>query len=164
MGNCIALSKPNREILWDDDLEDHRTLRIVKTDDKVLEYHGESILVRDLLPDFDGYGVGVSQQASQHLPPEHELRIGSAVHYPLLLGATSPTSKDEDPLAEETKVLGGTCKRIKVVIKKQELQELLSKTISFEEVLSGILKREDRSINSPRSWKPQLETICEGKE
>ncbi|KAG1359150.1 hypothetical protein COCNU_08G005960 [Cocos nucifera] len=164
MGNCIALSKPNREILWDDSLEDHRTLWIVKTDGKVLEYHGECILVRDLLLDFDGYGVGVSQQASQHLPPEHQLRIGS-VYYLLPLGATSLTSKDEDPLSEDTNILGSSCKRIKVVIKRHELQELLSKTISVEEALSRILKMEDRSFHdSPRSWKPQLETILEGCE
>lgn len=121
-------------------MEDDRTLRIVKT---------------------DGYGVGVSQQASQHLPPEHDLRIGS-VYYLLPLGTTS--LKDEDALAEDTKVLGSSCKRIKVVIKKQQLQELLSKAISVEEVLSGILKREDCSISNPGSWKPQLETILEGSE
>ncbi|XP_008777334.1 uncharacterized protein LOC103697281 [Phoenix dactylifera] len=164
MGNCIALSKPNREILWDDSLEDHRTpIRIAKTDGKVLEYHGASVLVRDFLPDFDGSGVGVSQQASQHLRPEHELRIGSA-YYLLPLGTTSLTSRDEDPLAEDTKVLDSSCRRVKVVVKKQQLQELVSMTISVEEVLSEILRREDRRISSPRSWEPQLETIFEGSE
>ncbi|KAB5524051.1 hypothetical protein DKX38_021800 [Salix brachista] len=71
---------------------------------------------------------------------------------------TSPAADREEEASG-----GGGVKRIKVVITKQQLQQLLTKEISFEEVLLG-LERKSSSLDSPRNWKPKLESIPEGFE
>ncbi|CAI9767748.1 unnamed protein product [Fraxinus pennsylvanica] len=53
-------------------------------------------------------------------------------------------------------------KRIKVVITKQQLQALLSKRISVEEVLG--VYRSCNSVDSQTSWKPVLKSIPEENE
>ncbi|KAJ6760411.1 DUF4228 DOMAIN PROTEIN [Salix purpurea] len=73
---------------------------------------------------------------------------------------TSPAADREE---EASGGGGGGVKRIKVVITKQQLQKLLTKEISFEEVLLG-LERKSSSLDSPRNWKPKLESIPEGFE
>ncbi|KAF9667266.1 hypothetical protein SADUNF_Sadunf15G0004600 [Salix dunnii] len=70
---------------------------------------------------------------------------------------TSPAAERKEEAS------GGGVKRIKVVITKQQLQQLLTKEISFEEVLLG-LERKSSSLDSPRNWKPKLESIPEGFE
>lgn len=123
-------------------------LKIVKMDGKVLEYK-TSLLVKDLLVSFKGCGVGVTQKCTQYLPPDYELKLG---HFYYLL-----------PL-DNLEPLDGV-KRIKVVISKQQLQELLSKKVSVEEVLLGSMQRSAfGSPHSMSSWRPVLETITEGNE
>ncbi|MBA0773577.1 hypothetical protein Gotri_008844, partial [Gossypium trilobum] len=51
--------------------------------------------------------------------------------------------------------------RIKVVITKQELQQLLAKQVSVQEVLAGLEKRNGSFVESPRNWKPKLDSILE---
>jgi hypothetical protein len=63
----------------------------------------------------------------------------------------------------EEEASSGGVKRIKVVITKQQLQQLLKKEISLEEVLLG-LEQKSSSLDSPRNWKPKLESIPEGLE
>ncbi|XP_077249291.1 uncharacterized protein LOC143888764 [Tasmannia lanceolata] len=144
MGNCLALIRPSME---------EKVLRIVKMDGKILEYRAP-VLVKDLLFNFDGYGIGISQNASQHLPSYHELKVGHM--YYLLSSPVKRSLIDEDPPVG--------LKRIKVVISKKQLQELMAKTISVEEVISGLHKGEWDGIDSTKSWSPKLETIPEGSE
>ncbi|KAL4347556.1 hypothetical protein GQ457_17G023150 [Hibiscus cannabinus] len=101
-------------------------VRVVKIDGKMLEFKAP-LLVQDVL---------VSKTVSPHLPRNYELKMGSA---------TSSSVAD-------TQQAGGV-KRIKVVITKQELQQLLNKKVSVAEVLAGLEK--------PRNWKPKLESILE---
>ncbi|XP_042520804.1 uncharacterized protein LOC122094164 [Macadamia integrifolia] len=157
MGNCYTLSRPIRRSSTGLD----KVLRIVKPDGKILEYRAP-ILVRDVLATFDDYcDLGISKEASQHesLPPGYELKIGH-VYYLLPLSASAIFP----PICHQKR-------QIKVCITKQQLQELLSKTVTIEELLSvssssGLDKKVEweESIDSHTSWRPKLETIPEGCE
>ncbi|KAF3962841.1 hypothetical protein CMV_012705 [Castanea mollissima] len=56
-------------------------------------------------------------------------------------------------------------RRIKIVITKKQLQELLAKQASAEDVLSGLEKKTcNNAFDSRTNWKPKLESISEGSE
>ncbi|KAK9292569.1 hypothetical protein L1049_020543 [Liquidambar formosana] len=164
MGNRFALRRPSwcscaRAAAM---AKQQKVLRVVKTDGKILEF-SVPILVKDLLVKFSGLGVGVSKEASQHLPLNHKLKTGK-IYYLLPLaspaGAIDPAGISSMDNPEQT--CGS--KRIKVVITKQQLKELMSKqVISLEEVLSG-LEKTACSMVSSTNWKPKLESIAEGSE
>ncbi|KAG5558906.1 hypothetical protein RHGRI_008748 [Rhododendron griersonianum] len=156
MGNCVGGAAADKR---------HRVLRIVKVDGKILELKSP-ITVNDLSVNFSGFGVFVSETASQSLPPACELKMGKIYYlrpFPASTGIISPTSTPSAVETEET----GAAKRITVVITKQQLQELLSKRISVEDVLSGlgVGGRTSSCIDSHSNcWKPKLEPIQEVSE
>ncbi|KAF8412063.1 hypothetical protein HHK36_000016 [Tetracentron sinense] len=159
MGNCFALCRPN----WNSSdrvatTGHHRinVLRVVKTDGKILEYRA-SILVKDLLVNFSGYGVSLSKEASQHLTPNYELKIGQLCYLLPSPGSVNPTGISSDCTSVRIK-------RIKVIITKQQLQELLSKKASVEEMLTGLRKGIWDGVDSSPSWRPKLKTILEESE
>ncbi|OVA04715.1 Protein of unknown function DUF4228 [Macleaya cordata] len=159
MGNCIFLSRPKRINSPADATGNDKILRIVKSDGKILEY-GTSILVKDLLMNFKGFGVGISKGiTSQYLPPNYELKIGQIYYLlPCFGSIISPSS----PLTELDR--SGSVKQIKVVITKQQLQDLLSKKVSVDEMLLGVSKGAFDDFEPTRIWRPKLETIPEGRE
>ncbi|KAJ6752354.1 hypothetical protein OIU85_002755 [Salix viminalis] len=56
-------------------------------------------------------------------------------------------------------------KRVKMIVTKQQLQELLSKKISVEEIwLLGMQNVALCGVNSSSRWQPGLETILEESE
>ncbi|XP_068649599.1 uncharacterized protein [Aristolochia californica] len=156
MGNCLYVesSKPNT-----DNSGDERILRVVKKDGKILEYT-KSIPVKDVLLDFDHCGIGLTQNASQLLPLNHELKVGQLYY---LLPSVGEKESDEETPADGS-VGGDGIKRIKVVITKQQLQQLMSKKLSMEEVLSGLQGCLWNDVDSETTWKPKLDTIPEGSE
>lgn len=151
MGNCLVLQRPNASSRVNV-AGDKKIIRVVKIDGKIVEYR-HSMLVKDLLMDLVGYGIGASSKASQHLPPNHELRVGNT--YYLL-----PSSGEE--MSSET---GRDCpagsKRIKLIIPKQQLEELLSKKISMEDVVASLRIDTPDDVACTTSWRPRLETILE---
>ncbi|KAJ0964144.1 hypothetical protein J5N97_029266 [Dioscorea zingiberensis] len=144
MGNCVGVFNPKRGTTWHCMEEEEQVLRIVKVDGKVLEY-STSVLVRDLISKFDGYGIGVSRGSSRCLTPEHELRVGRV--YYLLPLAKDSTDHEDQKKSDDI----GVSRRIKVVLTKQQVQELLSR----------LQNKEEESGSYGASWKPQLETIFE---
>ncbi|KAK8481606.1 hypothetical protein V6N13_077208 [Hibiscus sabdariffa] len=141
MGNCWALlrprdakGKPNQNVI-----------RVVKMDGKMLEFKAP-LLVKDVLVKYSGSGIGLSKTVSPHLLRNYELKTGK-VYY--ILPASDSSSSVADTLQ------AGGVRRIKVVITKQELQQLLNKQVSVAEVLAGLEKEK------PRNWKPKLESILE---
>lgn len=79
------------------------------------------------------------------------------------VGAPRP---DESNSSEaDTKQIGGV-KRIKVVMTKLELQQLLTKQLSVKEVLAGLEKRNNIGsfVGTPTNWKPKLKSISEENE
>ncbi|KAL6320437.1 hypothetical protein AAG906_007134 [Vitis piasezkii] len=151
MGNCFALCiLSKRRVLW-----------VVKRDGKMIQFRGP-ILVKDVLVNFSGLGVGVSREALQHLPSDYELKIGK-VYYLLPCPCSSGGSvsaPEVSSMADDGGQKGSGMKRIKVVITKQQLQDLLSKQISLEELLLS----QSVDLSSPRNWKPKLDPIPEGIE
>ncbi|KAL9334547.1 hypothetical protein Peur_071728 [Populus x canadensis] len=146
IGSCIRIAEAKQE----------KVLQVVKTDGKVLEF-STPILVRDILVNFSGSGIGLTQEGIEHhLPPGYELKLGN-VYYIL------PSAPLISPVVDREDQASGGVKRIKVVITKQQLQHLLTKEISVEEVLLG-LEQKSSSLDSPRNWKSNLEPIPEGSE
>ncbi|XP_043706287.1 uncharacterized protein LOC122655951 [Telopea speciosissima] len=163
MGNCYTLCRPVRRSSTGLD----KVLRIVKSDGKILEYRAP-ILVRDVLATFaDDYGeiLGISKEVSskpdQSLPPGYELKIG---HVYYLFPSSAAAATTFPPICDQKR-------QIKICITKKQLQELLSKTVTMEELLSNSTGLDDdqkvvwEGVDSFTScWRPKLETILEGCE
>jgi hypothetical protein len=155
MGNCVAPCNTSKEpCITDVAAKPERVLQVVKMDGKVLEFSMPTT-VKDILVNFSGTGIGLSKEASEHLPPNYELKMGK-VYY--MLPADISSTPDDVEKAD----IG--VKRIKIVITKQQLQDLLTKQISVEDVLLGLEKRTCDSLDSPKNWTPKLESIPEGSE
>lgn len=139
-----------------------RVLQVVKMDGKVLEF-STPILVKDIMVNFPGSGIGLSKEASENLPPNYELKIGKIYYMlPSLSSGSSASTAEISSIADKDKANG--VKRIKIVITKQQLQELLTKQISLEDFMSGLEKPTSVSVDSSTNWKPKLESIPEGSE
>uniref|UniRef100_A0A7N2KVE3 Uncharacterized protein n=1 Tax=Quercus lobata TaxID=97700 RepID=A0A7N2KVE3_QUELO len=161
MGNCSALGKPKRKSIIMScapkgpkpmcKCNHQEVLRVMKTDGKILEYT-RPMLVKNVLMNFPGYGIGLSKRPLRQLPLNYELKVGH-VYYLLPLSRSDYSSSS---LGMEGTNSG--TKRIKVIITKQQLEELLSKKISVEEKLLEIQKE------SMSRWRPVLETIPEGMD
>ncbi|KAK3232333.1 hypothetical protein Dsin_004214 [Dipteronia sinensis] len=149
-----------------------KVLRIVKMDGKLLEMKSP-VKVEEILRSFSGSGIGVSEKASEFLPLNYQLKLGK-VYYVI----PSINSEKEKAVQVEAKAEGeaeatakaGGVKRIKVVITKKQLQQLLEKQLSMEEVLLAVGRSSSSSasweVESPTTsnWKPKLEAIPEGSE
>ncbi|PON71983.1 hypothetical protein PanWU01x14_068250 [Parasponia andersonii] len=116
-----------------------------------------------------GFGIGLSKEASsERLPLDYELKLGK-VYYVLPGLATATESFTTNPsgvssiVASKDEAGSGIIKRVKIVITKQQLKELLTKQISMEEVLLGLESKRSKwtSADSAPNWKPNLESIPE---
>lgn len=158
MGNCFVLCRitTSSRIVADDVVPKHgKVSRVVKTDGKVLEFRAP-ILVKDILFNFSSFGISVSKQAPEQLPSNYELKLWKVYYMvPLLCCVT-----------EEDRTASATTRRIKVVITKQQLQELLTNQISVQKVLpvSGPKIKPCNLVDSLTNWKPKLQSIPEGCE
>ncbi|XP_024189955.1 uncharacterized protein LOC112193923 [Rosa chinensis] len=158
MGNCLVLQQ--------------NVTKIMKPDGKVLEYRA-SIKVYQVLSEFSGHAISEATPVYQHLRPDTKL-LGGRLYYlvPLPLPSEKASQKkvrfSTDPEGEaqqETKVV-----RIKLVISKKQLQEMLGKGgVSVDDMVSRIQcqtstdKKTNSSDNdgSCEGWKPVLESIPE---
>lgn len=110
-----------------------------------------------------GYGIGVSKEAnSERLPNDYELKIGKVYHVLPCLSYKQSFSPANDGSSDGIK-------RIKIVITKQQLKDLLAEQISVEELLSGMTEKKTSLCttadhHSAEYWKPNLESIPEGVE
>ncbi|KAL4594675.1 hypothetical protein ACB092_12G036700 [Castanea dentata] len=132
-------------------------------DRKILLF-SSPIHFKDMLVNFSGSAIGLSKEASEHLPPNYELKLGK-VYYSLpclsSVGTTSPANMSS--IADKQKANG--VRRIKIVITKKQLQGLSTKQASVEDVLSGLEKKTcNNAFDSRTNWKPKLESISEGSE
>ncbi|KAI3410531.1 uncharacterized protein J3R85_018730 [Psidium guajava] len=146
-----------------------KALQIVKLDGKIAKL-AAPVLVKDLSTNLGGSsGISLSKGDAKQLPLNYELKPGK-VYYVLpaaAAAAAATISPERVPSpAGQSEQSGGVKKRIKIVITKQQLQQLLSKSVSVEEVLIGIDKGDcqDRGLGSPRNWKPRLDSIPEGND
>ncbi|PON81194.1 hypothetical protein TorRG33x02_229340 [Trema orientale] len=140
-------------------------------DGKILTFTAPT-LVKDVLVTVSGGGGGFSigllkEASSERLPVDYELKLGK-VYYVLPSLATATESFSTNPSGVSSMVAskheaGSGIKRVKIVITKQQLKELLTKQISMEEVLLGLESKRAKwtSADSAPNWKPNLESIPE---
>ncbi|OIW21652.1 hypothetical protein TanjilG_07178 [Lupinus angustifolius] len=140
MGNflapCTCMSKHGKFV------------RVVKPDGKVLKFNSP-INVKDIMTNFPAFGIGISKEATHLLSLNHEMNAGRLYH--LIPSMCSP------PIIKKQ----GNAKRIKVVITKQQLQQLVTKEISIEDILTEV---KTFDVDFSYKQKPKLETILEENE
>ncbi|KAI6674084.1 hypothetical protein NL676_001990 [Syzygium grande] len=176
MGNCLVLEE--------------KVIKIVKTDGKILEYKSP-LRARQVLSEFAaGHAISQTFPATAVLEPDSRLLCGHVYYiFPLDPSTTSKFTKtknkkvrfaDDDHKAVEEGgeiIKGGgssSVVRIKVVISKRELAEMIARGgVSVEDEMSSsqLMQREERSTSLggdddedddlSRSWKPALESISE---
>ncbi|XP_050228613.1 uncharacterized protein LOC126677852 [Mercurialis annua] len=155
MGNCIVLQE--------------KVIKVIKSDGKILEYKAP-IKVQQVLSDFSGHAISNSLQDLQHLLPETKLHGGSFYYLvPLPLPSVQAKKKVRFSIPEEEHKQETGVVRIKLVISKQELQEILQKGgVSVNNMVSQLQSQQkvqivDTSDNDDnnKNWKPVLESIPE---
>lgn len=136
---CIKLSiRRNRKVL-----------KVVMVDGKVIEFTSP-VAVKELLLKYEGFGVKPSTESSKFLSPSLELRLGNTYYlFPCRPSDPPKNLQTDDGVSTTTAV-----KRIKIVITKKQLEELLSKKASVEKIIFGIHP----------NWKPSLVAIPEENE
>ncbi|GLT48300.1 hypothetical protein SLA2020_219330 [Shorea laevis] len=158
MGNCLAPCSCHGALK----AKSKKVLQIEKMDGKMLEFK-TPVLVKDVLVNFSSVGIGLSKSARERLPPDYELKLGKVYYFlpPSSSGSTeASTAREHNSSMADTRA----AKRIKVVITKQQLQQLLSKQVTTEEILAGPKKNNCYIIDESTNWKPKLESIPEGIE
>ncbi|XP_061366770.1 uncharacterized protein LOC133309919 [Gastrolobium bilobum] len=157
MGNCLVLQE--------------NIVKIMKTDGKILEYK-TPIKVEQILIEFSGHAVSESLPVlDQHLHPNTKLLSGH-LYYLVPLPQPSPKAWKKVRFAnpEVQGVQKSNVVRIKLVISKQELQDMLQNGgFSVDKMLSLVhgekgIDGEDLSQKSDdvsQGWKPVLESIPE---
>ncbi|PQQ04586.1 uncharacterized protein Pyn_24261 [Prunus yedoensis var. nudiflora] len=105
-----------------------------------------------MLMNFSGFGISLSKQASELLPPNYKLKLGKVYDMIPLLGSVASDASSAGIISSVvvTEKDRSATRRIKIVITKQQLQELLTKQISVQEVLSasGLEQKSCSSIDS----------------
>ncbi|KAG8376726.1 hypothetical protein BUALT_Bualt09G0093800 [Buddleja alternifolia] len=160
MGNCIV----------------HQTklVKVMKTDGKILEYKSP-IKVHQILSEFSHHAVSDELPVVKHMHPNDEMLRGHLYYLlPLPVPPVTPTKNKkkktvrfaDDVIELEAKQATGAV-RIKLVISKQELQEMLAKEgVSLEDMICKAQK--ETSTNKlegvdtdcdiiSRGWSPGLE-------
>ncbi|KAK1404719.1 Glutaminase-asparaginase [Heracleum sosnowskyi] len=153
MGNCLA---PQENLV-----------QVVKTDGKILEYKAP-LKVHQVLSEYPGHAISRTLRVTQHLRSDTELRPGK-LYYLLPVQVPSPElefSNTEEVAREESRGVV----RIKLVIRKQDLEEMLSEGGTIEDIISQLPIKQlvnsfkildsDASQNS-KGWKPVLPSIPE---
>ncbi|KAI4307033.1 hypothetical protein L6164_030268 [Bauhinia variegata] len=152
MGNCLALCKPSSESVVASGMgKQAKVVRVAKHDGKILEF-SSPIAVKDVLANFPTLGICESKEASEHLSPDYELKVGRL--YYVLPPLFSPFENREE--------VSGV-KRVKLVITKQQLELLVAKQISIQDILSEAQNRTAADL-PPSNWKPKLDSIPEENE
>ena len=156
MGNCLVLEE--------------KVISVMKTDGKILDYQAP-IKVQQVLSDFSGHALSDSFSGFQYLQPDAKLLPGQLYY---LIPVPSPSQKNKkkkvrfsNPEVNDEQGNAGVV-RIKLIISKQELQELFQKGVSVQDMVSQIQSKQSTNgidtsdaDDNCRGWKPVLESIAE---
>ncbi|XVE61482.1 hypothetical protein DITRI_Ditri06bG0043900 [Diplodiscus trichospermus] len=164
MGNCLVLEE--------------KVIRVMKNDGKILDYRSP-IRVQQVLSDFSGHVLSADSFSSgfqQHLQPDAKLLSGH-LYYLIPLPSPSPKSKKKkvrfsNPEVNDDDHHGRSpgVQRIKLIISKQELRELLQREgISVHDTVSQTQSKQstngfDTTSDAGDNYialKPVLESIAE---
>nr|CAD1836745.1 unnamed protein product [Ananas comosus var. bracteatus] len=144
MGNCFAL-------------EEREVIKIMRVDGKILQYK-PPMKVHQALEEFPNHAISDSFSTVRYLNPSTNMR-GGRPYYLLPLKKT--------PITEA--VFEDGVIRIKLVITKQALKDMLRKEIiSLDDVIS-LCQRESRETAKSdekgcAGWQPALQSIPEGND
>ncbi|KAJ6798228.1 uncharacterized protein M6B38_412355 [Iris pallida] len=137
MGNCLVI-------------EGKDVIKIMRIDGKILEYKSP-MKVQQVLSEYPGHLITDTLPVARHLDPMEDMRDG---HLYYLLRA------------KKGQQMKAGVVRVKVVIRKQELKEILEREgLTLEDMMSQVQRKtkipgnikEDRCMG----WKPDLESILE---
>lgn len=141
-------------------------VQLLKSDGEIFEF-STPVLVKDVLRKFSGFSIALARKKPLHLPPDFWLKLGSKYHLIPSVGGLESVEESRDVDKEET----GGVRRIKVVITKKQLQDLLSKEVLAADILSALRSEtcdgddyDDEDDSSTTIWKPKLESIPEEHE
>ncbi|KAE8731110.1 hypothetical protein F3Y22_tig00002840pilonHSYRG00267 [Hibiscus syriacus] len=159
MGNCL--------------IREEKVIRVMKTDGKILEYQ-PPIKVHQVLSDFSAHALSDSFAGFHHLRPNAKLLPG-LLYYLIFLPSPTQKSKKKTvrfsnvPDVNDEQGRGHGIVRIKLMISKKELQDLVQKGVSVHDLASQMHKSKQSTNgddifdgdNCRRRWKPALESIAE---
>ncbi|KAL8049356.1 hypothetical protein ABFX02_06G016300 [Erythranthe guttata] len=179
MGNLISLrtliKKPCVRLS-----RNRRSINIFQiSDGKIVEFTAP-LPVKELLMKFESRFVVTSSRKfsdNNNLPPNFELQLGKTYYLHPCNKATDhhvttdvkAAEPEPEPKPEPEPEPNGvsSVKRIKVVITKKQLQELLSNKTSFEKIILGVDKTCSSSVGASTNrncLKPRLAPIPEENE
>jgi hypothetical protein len=152
MGNTLCLQQ--------------KMVKIVRTDDGGVLAYKAPIKVHQVLSEFPGHAVSDNLPVLRHLKPETKL-VSNQVYHLVPLPLPSPKvgkkkkvrfASPEGEAVEESGVM-----RIKLVITKKDLQEMLAKgVVSIDDMVADQLQRyHGADDNCKQYWNPGLESIAE---
>ena len=155
MGNCLALRE--------------KFVQVTKMDGKILEYKAP-LKVHQVMSDYPGHGISQTLSMTQHLLPDANMHAGR-VYYLLPLPVPSlELDKKYSNTKEVAEQENHGVVRIKLLIRKQDLEEMLGQGGSVEELILQLqnkqLVRSFKNLGSDASksstgWKPVLPSIPE---
>ncbi|XP_057739061.1 uncharacterized protein LOC130956056 [Arachis stenosperma] len=149
MGNYLALCRPISGSCISSN-HGNKVVRVAKPDGKVLEFR-TPIHVKEILSNFQAFGsVGISKVSSESLSPDYELKPGRLYYLLPSQGVKEQGNNNNNN--------NNGLKRIKVVITKQQLQQLVTKQISVEDILSEVHLQ---TVGAHNNRKPKLDCIPE---
>ncbi|MBA0776572.1 hypothetical protein Gotri_011553 [Gossypium trilobum] len=152
MGNCLA--------------QQQKLIRVMKIDGKILEYQ-PPIKVEQVLSDFPAHAISDTFSGFHHFQSDAKLLPGH-LYYLLPLPSTAINKSKEKKVRflnpevnDDGKGSPGVV-RIKLIITKQELQELIQKQgVTVQDMVSQIHKSDAIGNSGGWKWKPVLESIDE---
>ncbi|KAL1821259.1 hypothetical protein ACET3Z_016128 [Daucus carota] len=155
MGNCLALQ---------DNL-----VQVMKMDGKILEYKAP-LKVHQILAEYSGHAISRTLPVPQHLRPDADLCAGQFYY---LLPVPVPSLELDKEYSNTKEVAGKENRgvvRIKLVVRKNDLEEMLSKGGTIEDMILQLQNEQlvdsfknldcDAAKNS-KGWKPVLASIPE---
>lgn len=153
MGNCLVL--------------EHKMIKIMKMDGKILEYKAP-LQVHQVLSEFADHAISDELPVHQHLPSNTKMQRGR-LYYLLPPPLPSSNIDESNPMVEADQERGVV--RIKMVVTKQELKELLAKgDLSVDQLISQLQNKPSTdgvagdANERYRGWKPALKSIPEGSD
>lgn len=145
MGNCINLEKK-------------KVVRIMRMDGQILQYR-PPLKVQQVLDEFPGYSISDALPAITYLYPTMFMRQGQLYYL----------VPPKNQIMETGNAVGVV--RVKLVITKRQLKDMLSKGgIAPDDTLSILLRKQSRKHSAssdeerPMEWRPTLESIPEGND
>lgn len=150
MGNCLA--------------QQEKLIQVMKTDGKILEYKAP-LKVHQVLSEYAGHSISQTLPVIQHLWPDADMHGGQLYYLFPLPVPSLELDKEYRNTKEDSRAV-----RIKLVIRRQDLEMLSKGGVSVEEMISRLKNQKSvdslqtldgESNRNRKGWKPALQSIPE---